>query len=339
MYKVFLILVFLNLLNNISYSQPVESYVTSSEFGFSTGINQYFGDLNPQNNINYPQTSFNLFYKLFFVNGKGNHPNLNIPKLSVRFDLDYNRLSYYDAKNSPNLIDYRARNLGFDNTTFGIGAGIEYNFLRFSPAELYTPHDIGEPHLTYKQSRKNKQKQEHFDHVVNGTQHHRSNIFTPYIGIGISFLYTDPYNFDQNRKVYLRPLITERLSLNDDQEKYSQIAINIPMKLGFKFAASASTNIFAEMTYNFVLSDYLDDVSKKYAGIDAFVSNSDAAKFQDTSPNQIYGVKGKDRGIPSTSSINFDSFITFRVGLSFNIIKSCCPYPQYIKYDYTPINR
>lgn len=264
-----------------SIAQPVESFLFKGEWGFSVGANQYLGDLNPVGNFNYFQPSFNVYYKK------------NISKnFGLRFAFEYNKLAYADAYNNADYIEFRERNLSFENQTFGFLAGVEFNFLRYTP----------------------------------GSYNHR---FTPYLGLNLGVIYTNPYSFDNlNNQVYLRPLITERLNIDDKSEKYDFITGIAPVTLGLKFNVSTHVNLFAEFSYVFTITDYLDDVSKQYAGIDAFVGQPVSAYFQDRSFNQVYGVKGKERG----SGMFLDNYMTGRFGVSFNFLESCCPVPEKIRY-------
>ncbi len=279
--KNFICLIGLFVLGLSAVAQPVESFLFKGEWGFSVGANQYNGDLNPVGNFNYFQPSFNVFYKK------------NISKnFGLRFAFEYNKLAYSDAYNNADYIEYRERNLSFENQTFGFLAGVEFNFLKYTPGSY-------------------------------------SNRFTPYLGLNLGVIYTNPYSFDElGNQVYLRPLITERLDINDKTEKYDFITAVAPVTLGLKFNVSTTVNIFTEFSYVFSFTDYLDDVSQKYAGIDAFKGDAVAAYFQDRSISQVYGVKGKERG---SGSFN-DNYITGRIGVSFNFLESCCPVPEKIRY-------
>ncbi|MDI9337289.1 MAG: DUF6089 family protein [Alphaproteobacteria bacterium] len=277
----FILLVSFCLYGYIVQAQPNESFLFKGEWGFSGGINQYFGDLNPNNNFNVLNPSFNVYYRW------------NISKnFGLRFDVQYDKLSYSDQDNNQDYIEYRTRNLSFQNHTASIQAGIEFNFLKFTPGSY-------------------------------------RNRFTPYLGLHLGLLYTNPFALDKNEEpVFLRPLITERLDLNDASEKYNVFSIIVPIRIGFKYNITEKVNIFGEVAYVFTPTDYLDDVSKNYAGIDAFSNNSTAAYFQDRSVGQIYGVKGKQRGTDSFS----DTYFTARFGFSFNNLISCCPVPSKIRY-------
>ena len=255
------------------YGQPVESLVFKGETGFSIGQAVYFGDLNPNANLNGFSNSFGAFYKKNFSKHVG-----------LKVSLEYNELSYDDKLNLTNQDLYN-RNLRFGNRTLEAAFATEFNFLQYNPGnKLYN--------------------------------------FTPYIGIGVGLLYYNPFTYrDDNKLEYLRPLITERTSIYDNTEKYAQFALSLPITFGFKYNLNQKINLFTEFTYRFTNTDYIDDVSTNYAGINAFPNGSTESKLQDRSIDQVYGLPGFRRG---TGNYN-DSFMSFKLGLSINIIQSCCP--------------
>jgi hypothetical protein len=88
-------------------------------------------------------------------------------------------------------------------------------------------------------------------------------------------------------------------------------------------------NISFEAVYNFTTTDYLDDVSKTYAGIANFptLPNGDpsvAALLQDRSyetGSPPIGIQGRQRGYSNQN----DSYIYFEIMFSFNISSYRCP--------------
>ena len=276
MFKKLFIIVFL-FVSNKAFTQPVESVLIRSEYGFSVGTVTYIGDLNPFYNFNIVKPSIQLFYKKNRVLFK---------KIGIKLGLDYNLLNYADKNNDHSHIDLIARNLSFSNEIFGISAELSYDFLNYNPLSA-------------------------------------NHWFTPYMNWGIGAIYSNPYDFDsKNNKVFLQPLITERTSSLDNTVKYNNIVITMPITLGFKVNVTTLLNLFAECTYTLTNSDYLDDVSKQYAGAAAFNNNSVANYFQDKSVNQKFGVPGKNRG---TAGSGNDGYISFKIGISFNDFISCCP--------------
>lgn len=210
--------------------------------------------------------------------------------IGIRVTGEYSFLGYSDIY-SNNPVD-RKRNLSFNTNVWELGLSGDFNFFRFQPGfEGYN--------------------------------------FTPYIGLGVGIFTYDPYTYLNGVKYLLRPLGTEGQGsvLYPNSKLYSATALSIPFTFGIKYALNTRTNVFAEVMYRFTNTDYLDDVSGVYAP-DAFPplpdgSLSPAFLLQDRSyeSGTAIGVKGKQRG----NSLKNDSFITFKVGLSFNLQTYRCP--------------
>jgi hypothetical protein len=210
--------------------------------------------------------------------------------IGIRLSGDYAMLGYAD-KYSSNPVQV-TRNLSFNTNVWELSIAGDFNFFRFQPGfEGYN--------------------------------------FTPYIGIGVGVFSFDPYAYLNGEKYYLRTLGTEGQgsSLYPNLHPYSPIAVSVPFTIGAKYALNAQTNVFAELTYRFTTTDYLDDVSGTYAP-DAFPplpdgSPSPAFLLQDRSyeTGTSVGVKGRQRG----NSLQKDAFATLKVGISFNLQTYRCP--------------
>ena len=210
--------------------------------------------------------------------------------IGVRVSGDFAMLGYSDIYSSNSV--QRARNLSFNTNVWELSVSGDFNFFRFQPGfEGYE--------------------------------------FTPYLGLGFGVFSFDPYAYLNGEKYYLRTLGTEGQgsSLYPNLQPYSPIAFSIPFTIGAKYALDANTNVFAEFTYRFTNTDYLDDVSGVYAP-DAFPAlpsgaPSPAFLLQDRSyeTGTSIGVKGKQRG----NSLQTDAFATFKIGLSFNLQTYRCP--------------
>ena len=213
--------------------------------------------------------------------------------IGIRLSGDYVQLGYSDVYSS-NPVQ-QARNLSFNSNVWEVGVAGDFNFFEFHPGfEGYE--------------------------------------FTPYIGLGIGVFSFDPYAYLGGEKYLLRTLGTEGQgsSLYPNLQPYSPIAISIPFTIGAKYALNEKTNVFAELTYRFTNTDYLDDVSGNYAP-DAFPtlpdgSPSPAFLLQDRSyeTGTSIGVKGKQRG----NSLQKDAFATLKIGISFNLSSYRCPSPS-----------
>lgn len=215
--------------------------------------------------------------------------------IAVRIQGQYAQLGYSDVYNTQNAFDQR-RNLSFNTNIWQLGFQGDFNFFRFIP----------------------------------GDGAYRS---TPYLTLGIGMFSFDPYAYLDGQKVYLRELGTEGQAAGYDGRKpYSNIAAYIPLGLGYKYNLNPKMNIGIEAVYNFTTTDYLDDVSKTYAGINNFPALPDgdpstAALLQDRSyetGTPPIGIQGRQRGYKNQS----DGFLFVEVMFSFVISSYRCPAPS-----------
>lgn len=207
--------------------------------------------------------------------------------VSIRGYGEYSFLGYSDVYSSNSF--QRTRNLSFNTNVLEAGLSLDLNFYRFQPGF------------------------EGFN-------------FTPYVGLGVSAFYFNPYTYLDGNKVYLQPIGTEGQGsvFYPNLNKYSKTALSVPLTVGLKYAINQRTNIYAEAMYRFTTTDFLDDVSGYYAP-NAFPDpNSIGYQLQDRSyelGGTPIGVKGRLRGDPTKK----DGFLTFKLGVSFNIQTYVCP--------------
>ena len=211
--------------------------------------------------------------------------------IGLKVDGSYSFLAYSDAYSSN--IAQKTRNLSFNTDVYELSISGYFNFFRFLP---------GFPEYSY----------------------------TPYVSLGLGVFSYDPYAYLGGEKYYLRSIGTEGQgsSLYPDRKQYGGTALSIPLSIGFKYAINERINWFAELSYRFTNTDYLDDVSTSYAP-DAFPADpvtglpSVGYLLQDRSYElgTSIGTKGRQRG----NSTQKDSYATFHVGISFNLQSYRCP--------------
>ena len=213
--------------------------------------------------------------------------------ISMRIAGHYAQLGYSDVYNTQNAFDLR-RNLSFNTNVWELGLQGDFNFLRFIP----------------------------------GDGDHRS---TPYLTFGIGMFSFDPYAYLDGQKYYLRELGTEGQGspAYPDRKPYNNIAIYIPLGVGYKYNLNPKMNIGIEVVYRFTTTDYLDDVSKTYAGINNFPTLPDgdpsvAALLQDRSyetGTPPIGIQGRQRGYSNQA----DGYLFAEIMFSMNISSYRCP--------------
>ena len=128
----------------------------------------------------------------------------------------------------------------------------------------------------------------------------------------------------------MRPLNTEGETFYKDRKAYSAMALCFPIGGGIKYNISENLNFSIEIAYRFTRTDYIDDVSTTYIGIDKFpVVNgqpSMAALLQDRSfeTGEPIGIEGRQRGWSKQK----DHYVFAEIGLSFNLSSYRCPTAQ-----------
>lgn len=231
-----------------------------------------------------------------------NRGNINRPKIalggfiqkqfgnytSVRLSGHYALLGYSDIY-SKNLYQQR-RNLSFNTNIFEIALQGNFNFFKFIPTDP-------------------------------------NHSFTPYATLGIGMFTYNPYAFYHNQKIYLRPLHTEGETFYKGRKEYGSVAMCFPIGFGVKYAVTDKVNVSFEVCHRFTTTDYIDDVSKTYVGIDKFPGTgggkSIAGIMQDRSfeVGEPIGIEGRQRGFSKQK----DQYLIAEFGVSFNITSYRCP--------------
>jgi hypothetical protein len=99
----------------------------------------------------------------------------------------------------------------------------------------------------------------------------------------------------------------------------------IPLGVGFKYNLSEKFNFSFEIAHRFTTTDYLDDVSTTYIGVNRFLPLSTAALLQDRSieidKDNPLGIEGRQRGWSKQK----DQYIIAEIGVTYNISTYRCP--------------
>lgn len=213
----------------------------------ATGVANYHGDLSPNSNgisfdpeLTRPTVGFDVSKRLasFF---------------SIRTGISWIQLAGDDflsaKKNTAEGLRQYYRNLHFRNNLFAFSAVGVFDFI---------------PHQGYFMTR------------------HK---WTPYVFTGISTFYHAPQaktpeevyfvrnaavgggQFSTSVKVPNGGEWVDLQELRTEGKEYSKWSVAIPMGIGVKYAVSPVINLGFEISYNPTLTDYLDDVSGRYADI------------------------------------------------------------------------
>jgi len=215
--------------------------------------------------------------------------------LGIRASAHYAQLGYSDIY-SDNDFEKR-RNLSFNSEIIEFAVQGDFNFFKFVP---------GDPDYS----------------------------FTPFVALGIGAFSFNPYAYNQDKKIYLRPLGTEGQNIgytdpNNGKERktYSSMAVCFPISAGLKYNLAHNVNLSFQITHRLTMTDYLDDVSTTFIGIDKFPplngQPSTAGIMQDRSfeTGTPIGTEGRQRGLSKQK----DQYIMAEVGISFSINSYKCP--------------
>lgn len=212
------------------------------------------------------------------------------PYIALKGMVNYTKIGYDDRFASNDF--QKIRNLRFRSDILEAAVVAEFNFFRFHTGDKY----------------------------------HR---FTPFLAGGVGVFYYSPYTDYQGVRYNLRKLGTEgqNTGLFDDR-KYKSYSICFPVGIGIKYWLRPGMNFSAEMLNRFTLTDYMDDVSNTYVGIDKFVPDEShptvAAYLQDPSmmaDGQRLGRVGKQRGDNATK----DQYLILNFTLSIQLKTYKCP--------------
>jgi hypothetical protein len=215
--------------------------------------------------------------------------------VAMRIAAHYAQVGYSDVYSKN---DYqKTRNLSFNSNIWELTVQGDFNFFKFIP---------GDP----------------------------EHLFTPYVTVGAGVFTYDPYAYLNGKKEFLRPLGTEGQTIGyKGRKQYSPMAFCIPFGVGVKYNISEKTNISFEIGHRFTTTDYLDDVSTTFIGVNNFQllpngNKSTAGLLQDRSyeidPNFVLGVEGRQRGWNKQK----DQYVIAEIGITFNLSSYRCPSGQ-----------
>ncbi len=215
--------------------------------------------------------------------------------IGLKLNAGYANLGY-DDKHSSNPYQ-KMRNLNFKTNIFEVLAQAEFNFFEYT---------VGD-----------------FD-----------KRFTPYVSLGVGAFRYDPYTTYNGKVYYLRPLGTEGQNFDEYKDRrYKPWSMAFPIGIGIKYWWNYGITVTAEIINRSTMTDYLDDVSTTYVGIDLFTEPEPGpypyvgSQLQDRSidvTSSPIGFKGRQRGISSTK----DQYMFFQLGVSYRLPTYKCPANQ-----------
>jgi hypothetical protein len=211
------------------------------EYGGSIGAANYLGDIGGEEG-----TRRDFIYDLKIQKTRwsfGGYARYRLfPSLFLKGSLGVHRIEGDDALSTNRERNFR--NLSFSNNLIEAATVAEWSFWR-------TANAVGRPGL-----RGSGKKID----------------MRAYVLAGIGLVYSNPTTVYNGETIKLRPLQTEGVA-------YSPMAFSVPLGLGFNYTMNRHHRIGVELTWRWVNTDYLDDISTSYV---------DPATLPNETARQVY---------------------------------------------------
>ena len=269
-------------------SSTTAQVVSSTEIGIMGGGSYYLGDINKKH-FDYMMPSGGIVVR----------KNID-RRIVVKGELLLGYIRADDSRNEKDTANFN-RNLHFRSPIYELSGQVEFNFLPYETGNSLYP-------------------------------------FTPFVFAGVSLFRFNPQaevepnptggsvpGLPYGEWVALQPLGTEGQGTTafPDRKKYALTQFSIPMGGGFKIAVNKTFNIILEYGIRKTFTDYLDDISTTYPGVNLKEMSLLGEEMSDKSLN---GLQAKDfqRG----NSKDNDWYTFTGITLSFKILseKERCNY-------------
>jgi hypothetical protein len=233
--------------------------------------------------------------------------------------------------------------LGIQNTLYSGSFFYKFNFTPYIAMKLGTTYTklSGDDKLSaniYEQTRNLNFKSDlgeacvMFDfHFFKYKIHDYDHRITPYVTLGLGIFWHNPYTTYNEKRFNLRPLGTEGQGYPQYADRrYKKYAFSLPIGAGVKIWVKRGITMNLEVINRSTTTDYIDDVSTTYVGVDKFTDPvptpypSVSSVLQDRSveiSDTRFGIPGKQRGVSTTK----DQFLTAQIGFSFRLPTYKCP--------------
>lgn len=154
------------------------------------------------------------------------------------------------------------------------------------------------------------------------------SLLQPYVMGGVGYFHFNPQAKLNNNWVDLQPLHTEGQGFAEypDRKIYQLSQINFPIGFGFKYEAFPFLNLRLELSWRFLTTDYLDDVSTKYIDpkyFPAYLTGNTLRQALVLNDRHLPGAETAHpdgiRGKPDNSDSYFN--LNFKMSFIFNRLK------------------
>ncbi|HEY0897443.1 MAG TPA: DUF6089 family protein [Sphingobacteriaceae bacterium] len=150
-----------------------------------------------------------------------------------------------------------------------------------------------------------------------------SKRYSPYLFAGVGGVMFNPKTLDQSGQE--RVLRTYRTEGQLPDEIYNPYAIAVPYGVGVKYNIKGNWNLIGEIGYRTVFSDYLDDVSGRYANPRGFDPESEQETIAIQLANRSISSPSADmEGIQRGDFRKRDTYMFAGISLTFTFVSSKC---------------
>ena len=245
--------------------------------GFGINALNYFGDLAPVNkaastDINFTSPGFGVMY------GSRFHP-----QMAARASFNFGVLRGDDNSSDPNTSSSAARyqrNLSFRNLIKELSVGMEFYLLPNHRGSIVRP-----PINAY---------------LFLGLTvlHHQPQAQVPEFDYQVGSDAPLPDGLTAGDWINLKPLGTEgqNLGIATSDSDYSLFQLAVPIGVGGVFNPPGPFSFGFEMSYRYLFTDYIDDVSGDYVSLDQF-SDPIARLFSDRAAELVAVTTGESRTV------------------------------------------
>jgi hypothetical protein len=205
-------------------------------------------------------------------------------QILLRFDFSIMSLKGDDRFNARK--DFIERNLNFKTTLWETNFSVQYDFLNMNSEDYF---------------------------------------LSPYVFAGFGLMHMNPWTYDRNGvKRFLRGYHTEGQGLASypERKEYSLFNFQIPFGAGIKYAINENVNVYFELAFRKLFTDYLDDVGNTYPDRNILLNES-------SDPTTTIGLTFRGDELnpllpyPSTliqrGGYTKDIFYTIGLGVSFKL--------------------
>jgi hypothetical protein len=264
------------LLAFLPFAAPAQRY---ADVGLSTGLVNYVGDL--ANEQYFPYSSLNTGVQLTFRNFLNNpaHSRMMYKPLSVEVRLSWQRLQYDETKELGGMRGMKLRNylrgLSFRNDLFGFAANFTYTFYKNHNLSLY----------------KQKWAPFVFVGVASYLGYPKADLFRGDVNIANRYYFWNDGTVrdapesggvgkiierDGQYETNLHDWNTEGLGYNAELHRarpYEVCNLGFPVGFGVRYGVGKNITLSAEFEYTYIMNDYVDDASDRYATYDEIAAS------------------------------------------------------------------